>query len=84
MKELKKDFTDEKGIDYTVTLEGNNIGIPKDKKYKLQHEFKNRKLGKGLFTSDIGVNSNGFAGVVGLATIISLAAIVIAYLLWKF
>lgn len=84
MKEcLKKDFNDEKGNYYTLIAEGNKVNL-QGKKYKLQHEFKVKRKASGIFTSDIGVHSNGFAGIMGLALIISLAGVLIAYLFWKF
>ena len=85
MKEsLKKDFIDEKGNETTVIIEGNNTNFIGNKNYKLQHEFKNKKKSKSIFTEDIGIHSNGFAGIMGLATILSIAGIIIAYLFLKF
>lgn len=86
MKEsLKRDFVDEKGIENTMIAEGSKANFMRDKNYKLQHEFQNpKKKAKGLFTSDIGVHSSGFAGIMGLATIISIAGIILAYLFWRF
>ena len=86
MKEsLKRDFVDEKGTEYTLIAEGSKAKLPTNKTYKLQHEFKNKKEKvKGIFTSDIGVHSSGFAGIMGLAMIIAIAGIIVAYLLWGF
>ena len=86
MKEsLKKNFIDEKGTDCTMIIEGTTIPQNQNKKFKLHHEFaKSPKKPKGVFTSDIGIHSSGFAGIVGLATILSIAGIIIAYLFWKF
>lgn len=82
---LKKDFTDEKGTGYTLIAEGEKKEIHLGKKYKLQHEFKEvKKKSDGVFTSDIGIHSNGFAGIMGLAMILALAGIIIAYLFWRF
>ena len=39
--------------------------------------------GKGAFTSDIGIKSEGFAPIFTLALIISLGAILVAYILWR-
>ena len=86
MKEsLKRDFVDEKGAELTMIAEGSKANFMGNKNYKLQHEFKskNKKI-KGIFTSDIGVHSSGFAGIMGLAMIISIAGIIIAYLFWRF
>jgi len=89
MKETKNlDFIDEKGNENTITLEGNEKILLPNKNYKLQHESTgkkiNKKLAKGIFTSDIGVHSNGFAGIMGLALIVAIAGIIIAYLVLKF
>ena len=88
MKESKVDFIDEKGHENIITLESNTEEKIPARKYKLQtpKEMKriNKKLAKGTFTSDIGVHSNGFAGIMGLALIISIAGIIIAYLFLKF
>jgi glycosylphosphatidylinositol transamidase (GPIT) subunit GPI8 len=86
MKEsLKKDFVDERGNENTITIEGTNVVLDTNKQYKLQHQssIKNKKA-KGVFTSDIGIHSNGFAGIMGLATILSIAGIIIAYIFLKF
>ena len=88
MKESKMiDFVDEKGYENTLTIEG-ETGKLSNKKYKLQAPVPkkkiNPKLAKGTFTSDIGVHSNGFAGIMGLALIISIAGIIIAYLVFRY
>ena len=57
--------------------------------YKLQMpEFTNKYMkkgakGKGTFTSDIGVKSEGFAPIFTLAAIIAVASIIIALLMWR-
>ena len=86
MKEsLKRDFVDEKGAELTMIAEGSKAHLMANKNYKLQHEFKNqKKKAKGILTSDIGVHSSGFAGIMGLAMIISIAGVIIAYLFWRF
>jgi len=87
MKEsLQKDFIDEKGNEHTVIIEGEHKNILRNKNYKLQHEFENKKkkAAKGIFTSDIGVHSHGFAGIMSLALILAVATLTIAYLLLKF
>jgi len=85
MKEsLKKDFVDEKGKEYTVIAEGRKPNFLGNGNYKLQHEFKVSNKPKGIFTSDIGIHSSGFAGIMGLATILVIAGIIVAYLFWRF
>lgn len=85
-----QDFVDEKGrksemiitsdTDEKVTLKPN---------YKLQRPESNNKYmkkgakGKGTFTSDIGVKSDGFAPIFTLALIIALGVALIAFLMWR-
>lgn len=83
MKSYTNDFADNKGNCYTVKAEGEKLNL--NKNYKLQHEFTDKKKrNKGVFTSDIGIHSNGFAGIMGLALIIAIAGVIIAYLVLKF
>ena len=89
MKESKTvDFIDEKGHESIITLEGEQKCKLQNKKYKLQMpkgiKKVNPKLAKGIFTSDIGIHSNGFAGIMGLALIIAIAGVIIAYLVFRF
>ena len=89
MKESKTvDFIDEKGHENIITLESNEGAKIPVKNYKLQTPSGmkkiNKKFAKGTFTSDIGIHSSGFAGIMGLALIISLAGIIIAYLMFRF
>ena len=89
MKESKTiDFIDDKGHENTMTLESEKKMNLSSKHYKLQQpkEMKkiNIKLAKGTFTSDIGIHSSGFAGIMGLALIIAIAGVIIAYLFFKF
>ena len=89
MKESKVvDFIDERGHENIMTLESNQSEAIPVRKYKLQNpkELKkfNKRMAKGTFTSDIGIHSNGFAGIMGLALLISIAGVIIAYLVLKF
>ena len=89
MKESKTvDFIDEKGHENVMTIESNLTQNIPTKNYKLQSPIKmkkiNKKLAKGTFTSDIGIHSSGFAGIMGLALIIALAGVIISYLLFRF
>ena len=87
---IQKDFVDEKGnkSELIITSEG-NAKINLKSKYKLQTpEFNNKYMkkgakGKGTFTSDIGVKSEGFAPVITLASLIAIGAIIIALLMWR-
>ena len=87
---IKEEFIDEKGNKSEIIITKEN-----DKKlnwkanYKLQvPEFNNKYMkkgakGKGIFTSDIGVKSQGFAPIITLAALIAIAAIAVAFLMWR-
>lgn len=84
------DFIDEKGNAKEIIIENkNNIKTTIGQNYKLQHpEFtskylKNGAKAKGIFTSEIGVKSEGFAPIFTLALIISLGLVLIAFLMWR-
>ena len=85
---ITKDFTDNKGQNFTMTIESNdnkNINLG-NRHYKLQSTTNNYKTTKkkGIFTSDIGIKSSGFAPIFTLALIVALGGALIAYLLWRF
>ena len=87
---VTQDFVDEKGnkAELIITSNGDRK-INLKSNYKLQTpEFNNKYMkkgakGKGMFTSDIGVKSEGFAPIFTLAAIIAIGAIVIALLMWR-
>ena len=69
--------------------------FPEDKvilkgNYKLQRPESDNKYmkkgakAKGIFTSDIGHKSEGFAPIFTLAAIIAISVITIAYFMWRF
>lgn len=87
---IKEDFVDEKGNKAEIIITStDNETVELSKNYKLQRPASNNKYmrkgakGKGAFTSDIGIKSQGFAPIFTLALIISLGAIIIAYILWR-
>lgn len=85
---LVTDFVDEKGESFTMTIEPtDNLTVKLgNRPYKLQtpnNGYKKMKK-KGIFTSDIGVKSSGFAPIFTLALIVALGGTLIAYLLWRF
>ena len=89
-KDITKNFVDEKGNNSEIIITSNySEKINLAPNYKLQRPASNNKYmkkgakGKGAFTSDIGVKSEGFAPIFTLALIISLSAIVIAFILWR-
>lgn len=87
-KNLVNNFVDN-GNTFTVTAESKddiviNLG---NRPYKLQSPYDNqykKVKRKGVFTSDIGVKSSGFAPIFTLALIIAFGSAIIAYLLWRF
>ncbi len=89
-KSYTQDFVDEKGnkSELIITSQG-NTKINLKSNYKLQMpEFNNKYMkkgakGKGTFTSDIGIKSEGFAPIFTLAAIIAISAIIIAFLMWR-
>ena len=84
---ITRDFVDESGNKSEITITSNNDEkINLSPNYKLQRPNSNNKYmkkgakGKGAFTSDIGIKSEGFAPIFTLALIIALGAIVVAYI----
>lgn len=87
---VTQNFVDEKGHNSEMIITSNN-----DEKvilkgnYKLQRPESNNKYmkkgakGKNIFTSDIGIKSEGFAPVFTLALIITLGLIAIAFIMWR-
>ena len=87
---VTQNFVDEKGHKSEMIITSNN-----DEKvilkgnYKLQRpEFNNKYMkkgakGKSVFTSDIGVKSEGFAPIFTLALIIAIGVIAIAFIMWR-
>ena len=84
------DFVDEKGQKSEMIItSNNNEKVLLKGNYKLQRPESNNKYmkkgakAKNAFTSDIGVKSEGFAPVFTLALIIAVAAVIIAFVMWK-
>ena len=87
---ITKEFVDEQGQNSSMIITSTS-----DKKvnlkpnYKLQRPasdnkyMKKRVKAKGVFTSDIGIKSEGFAPIFTLALIIAISAISIALLMWR-
>ena len=85
-----QNFVDEKGNKSEMIITSNNDEkIALKSNYKLQRPESNNKYmkkgakGKGAFTSDIGIKSEGFAPIFTLALIISLGLALIAFLMWR-
>ena len=87
---VTQNFVDEKGhkSEMIITSESEkNVNLKPN--YKLQRPASDNKYmkkgakGKNVFTSDIGVKSEGFAPIFTLALIISLGVLIIAFLMWR-
>jgi hypothetical protein len=87
---IKQDFVDEKGNKSEILITSNDEEkISLSPNYKLQRPESNNKYmkkgvkAKNIFTSDIGIKSQGFAPIFTLALIIALGLVAIAYILWR-
>lgn len=85
------DFVDEKGKRNEMIITSNNDEkIELKPNYKLQRPESDNKYmkkgakAKGIFTSDIGHKSEGFAPIFTLALIVAISVIAIAYFMWRF
>lgn len=85
-----QDFVDEKGRKSEMIITSDtDEKVALKPNYKLQRPESNNKYmkkgakGKGAFTSDIGVKSDGFAPIFTLALIIALGVALIAFLMWR-
>lgn len=88
--DITKNFVDEAGNNSEITITSNsNEKINLGPKYKLQRPESDNKYmkkdakAKGIFTSDIGFKSEGFAPIFTLALIIAIGALIAAYVFWK-
>ena len=84
-------FVDEKGKNSEMIISSENSQQIKLKpNYKLQRPESDNKYmrkgakGKGVFTSEIGHKSDGFAPIFTLAFIIAISIIAVAYFMWRF
>lgn len=87
---VTQNFVDEKGHKSEIIITSNsNEKVNLKPNYKLQSPESNNKYmkkgakGKGVFTSDIGVKSEGFAPIFTLSLIIVIGLIAIAFLMWR-
>ena len=87
---ITKDFVEETGHNSEIIITSeDNEKINLKSNYKLQRPDSNNKYmkkgakGKGIFTSDIGIKSQGFAPIFTLALIIALGTVAIAFILWR-
>jgi len=87
---VTQDFIDEKGQKSEMIITSNT----EDKvilkgNYKLQRPESTNKYmkkgakGKGAFTSDIGVKSQGFAPIFTLSLIIAVAVVAAVFIMWR-
>jgi hypothetical protein len=87
---VTQNFVDEKGQNSEMIITSNTEEkLMLKGKYKLQKPDSTNKYmkkgakGKNIFTSDIGVKSEGFAPIFTLALIISVGVLAIAFILWR-
>lgn len=87
---ITKDFVDEKGENTELVLtSSDDRTINLKNNYKLQRPETNNKYmkkgakAKSVFTSDIGVKSEGFAPIVTLSLIIVIGLVTIALIMWR-
>ena len=87
---VTKNFVDEKGENAELILTSNDDkAINLKPNYKLQRPETNNKYmkkgakAKGVFTSDIGVKSEGFAPIVTLSFIIVIGLVLAAFIMWR-
>lgn len=87
---ITKDFVDEKGENSELILTSNDEKtINLKSNYKLQRPETNNKYmkkgakAKSVFTSDIGVKSEGFAPIVTLSLIIVIGLVLAAFIMWR-
>ena len=91
MENLSKSFVNEEGETETIVASSDdNYKVNLDGKYVLSNheDKKDNKLVqkfKGSFLgADIGVKSRGFSSVAILATVLSLAVLLVLYFCWRF
>lgn len=87
---ITKDFVEETGHKSEIIITSEDYEkINLKSNYKLQRPDSNNKYmkkgakGKGIFTSDIGIKSQGFAPIFTLALIIALGTVAIVFILWR-
>ncbi len=86
---IEREFKDERGEEVKMIIEPTNpyqLNMGKNN-YRIAKEMrpdKMKKVGRNLFVSDIGVKSGGFAQVFFLASLVAIAGVVVAYLLFSF
>lgn len=87
---ITKDFVDEKGNKTELILTSNDTSkVNLKANYKLQRPESNNKYmkkgakAKNIFTSDIGVKSEGFAPIITLSFIIVIGIVAITLIMWR-
>lgn len=91
MNNISKEILNDDGTSSTVVASSSdNYKLNLDKKYVLvnrtpKKESKiNKKMKNSLLGADIGIKSKGFSSVAILATVVTLAAFIIIYFMWRF
>ena len=90
MKSITQNFVDEKGRKSEMIITSNTEDVVSLKgNYKLQRPDSNNKYmkkgakAKSVFTSDIGIKSEGFTAIFTLALIVTIGVSLIAFIMWR-
>lgn len=88
MSKIERNFKNEKGELSSMIIESDdNMNVKMNGNYKLAEGLKTKNnlfKKSNIFTDDIGFKSAGFARTTILALIISVVALVIMYLIFRF
>lgn len=88
MSKIERNFKNEKGELSSMIIESDdNMNVKMNGNYKLAEGLRTKKnlfKKSNIFTDDIGFNSAGFARTTILALIISMIALGIMYLIFRF
>lgn len=89
MNNMEKEFVDESGEKAKIEIMSNdNVQVNMGREnYKIAESMRmpKRKIRqRGIFTSNIGPGSHGFAQVFTLASIIALGSVIVAFIVLRF
>lgn len=91
MNNFSKEITENDGTKETIiaTSEDNyqvriNGGYTISNHQQVKENGLIRKFKKSIFGSDIGIKSNGFSSIAGLALIVTITIVLMLYLFWRF
>lgn len=83
---LERTFTDNNGTSkLNIESDGAPLNMPEGNITLVNRpKVKTKTLSKNIKSQNIGISSNGFAGVITLAGIIAIAGVIIAYLTLRY